>query len=181
MKIQALALAEFDTFARYLNAHLQDNGDPATGYFQPLSRELSVFTGERAERFRRALVLPLGQPGWRRAWVAWDDAGAIAGHIDLRAHAEAFTSHRCLLGIGVASSHRRQGLARRLVATACEWARAEVGIEHIDLQVLSSNASAVALYRALGFQRVGEIPDMFRIDGQRLAYTSMALDLAGGT
>lgn len=177
MTIQALAPAEFDTFARYLNGHLRDNGDPATGYFQPLSREQSVFAGERAERFRRALAVPLDQPGWRRAWVARDAGGDIAGHIDLRAHAEAFATHRCLLGIGVASDHRRQGLARRLVATACEWARAEAGIEYIDLQVLSSNSSAVALYRSLGFQLVGEIPDMFRIDGQRLAYTSMALDL----
>lgn len=177
LKIEALADSGFDAFAAYLTEHLKDNGRPATGYFQPLSREASVFGGERAERFRQALAVPLGQPGWRRAWVARADAGAIVGHVDLRAHAEAFTAHRCLMGLGVAASHRRQGLARRLVGTACEWAQREAGIEYVDLQVLSRNAAAVLLYVSLGFRQVGEMADMFRFDGQRFDYTTMTLVL----
>jgi RimJ/RimL family protein N-acetyltransferase len=177
LKIQPLAMVGFDAFASYLNAHLKDNGTPASGYFQPLAREASVFSGERAERFRQALAVPLGQPGWRRAWVARDEAGAIVGHVDLRAHPEAFTAHRCLMGLGVAANHRRQGLARRLVGTACEWAQHEAGIDYVDLQVLSRNAAAVLLYLSLGFRQVGEVPDMFRFDGQRFDYTSMALAL----
>ncbi|HEX5688311.1 MAG TPA: GNAT family N-acetyltransferase [Ideonella sp.] len=181
LKIQALLVSEFDTFARYLNEHLKDNGEPPAGYFQPLSRDLSVFVGERAERFRRALVVPVGHTGWRRAWIARDEADAIVGHVDLRAHAEAFTTHRCLLGLGVAGSHRRQGLAQRLVVTACRWARSEANIDYVDLQVLSNNTAALALYRAMGFRQVGEVVDMFRIDGRSLDYTSMTLALGPGT
>ena len=177
LRIEPLAPEGFDSFASYLNEHLKDNGTPSTGYFQPLSRQASEFAGERAQRFRLALAVPRGQPGWRRAWVARDGAGAIVGHVDLRAHAEAFTDHRCLMGLGVAASHRRQGLARRLVGTACGWARQEAGIEHVDLQVLSRNAAAVLLYLSLGFRQVGEIADMFRFDGQRFDYTTMTLAL----
>ena len=177
LKIEALAASGFDAFAAYLTEHLKDNGTPATGYFQPLSREASVFTGERAERFRQALAVPLGQSGWRRAWVARDDADTIVGHVDLRAHAEAFTAHRCLMGLGVAAPHRRQGLARRLVGTACQWARDEAGIDYVDLQVLSRNAAAVLVYLSLGFRQVGEMADMFRFDGQRFDYTTMTLAL----
>jgi len=178
LKIEPLAVSAFGAFAAYLNEHLKDNGTPASGYFQPLSREASVFAGDRAVRFRQALAMPLGQPGWRRAWVARDDVGAIVGHVDLRAHAEAFTSHRCLMGLGVAASHRRQGLARQLVGTACHWARHEAAMDYVDLQVLSRNAAAVLLYLSLGFRQVGEVADMFRFDGQHFDFTTMtrALD-----
>jgi ribosomal protein S18 acetylase RimI-like enzyme len=63
-----------------------------------------------------------------------------------------------------------------LVATAVAWARNE-GLDWLDLEVLSSNAPARALYLDCGFRQSGNIPDMFRIDGEQLAYTMMSLRL----
>lgn len=46
---------DFDAFAVYLNLHLQENGGPESGHFQPLARHHSVFAPERAAAFRQAL------------------------------------------------------------------------------------------------------------------------------
>ncbi|HEX9172832.1 MAG TPA: hypothetical protein VF861_09225 [Telluria sp.] len=48
----------------------------------------------------------------------------------------------------------------------------------VDLQVLSRNEPAIRLYHAAGFVKTGEIPEMFKIDGQLLSYTSMSRRLA---
>ncbi len=176
--MHVLDLARFDEFIAYLDDHLSDNGAPGTPYFQPLARAQSGFPRERAEHFRNALSIPVGQPGWRRAWLARAPDGRVAGHVDLRAHGERYAAHRCLLGMGVGRDFRRAGLGARLMAHAQRWAEAKTALEWIDLNVLSSNAPALALYRAAGFTQVGEIADMFKIDGQLFSYTSMAKRLA---
>ena len=106
--------------------------------------------------------------------MARDGDGRIAGHIDLRAHAERYTGHRCLLGMGVDRDHRKQGLGSRLIAHAAQWAQESAGLKWIDLQVLSANAPAIKLYERNGFHKTGEIAAMFNIDGQDFAYTSMS-------
>jgi ribosomal protein S18 acetylase RimI-like enzyme len=163
----------FDTFLAYLNDHLSDNGRGDTAYFQPLSRDESRFPAEKAEGLRAGMRTEVGVAGWRRVWVARAEDGAIAGHIDLRAHAERYAAHRCLLGMGVDRRHRKQGLGNRLIEHAAQWA-ATAGFEWIDLQVLSVNTPAIALYHRTGFQKTGEIPAMFHLDGQAFDYTSMS-------
>jgi YD repeat-containing protein len=115
----------------------------------------------------------VGAPGWRRAWVARDADGRIAGHIDLRAHAERYAAHRCLLGMGVDRGQRKAGLGGRLIAHAQSWAQLSA-LEWIDLQVLSTNTPAINLYLRNGFHKTGEIEGMFHIDGQRFSYTGMS-------
>jgi ribosomal protein S18 acetylase RimI-like enzyme len=177
--IDLIEVHEFDQFLVYLNDHLSDNGG-SSAYFQPLPRGESSFPPERAVNFRAGLVLPVGQAGWRRLWVARNSSHQIVAHIDLRAHAERFAEHRCLLGMGVDRGHRKIGLGKRLIAHAEAWARANELLEWIDLQVLSSNRAAIRLYERSGFERVGEIPDMFRIDGQNLSYITMSKALGKG-
>jgi GNAT superfamily N-acetyltransferase len=53
-------------------------------------------------------------------------------------------------GIEVAPEHRRQGLARTIMAALLEWG-AECGATTAYLQVLGHNAPALALYEGLGF------------------------------
>jgi len=64
----------------------------------------------------------------------------------------------------------------QLLDTAIEWA-AQQGLKWIDLEVLSANAPAVALYHKRGFVQTGEIPDLFRIDGGSYAYSYMSFSL----
>jgi ribosomal protein S18 acetylase RimI-like enzyme len=157
----------------YLNDHLADNGKDGAPLFQPMARSESRLPPEKEAGFITGLGTQVGEPGWRRVWLALDDAGAIAGHIDLRARPERPAAHRAMLGMGVHRDYRRQGLGARLVDAAMAWARIDAGIDWVDLEVLSVNRPARDLYERTGFAVVGEIADMFRIDGEQLAYTLM--------
>lgn len=173
MNLEKLDQAGFAGFVDYLNDHLSDNGQGSMPYFQPLPRDASRFPPEKEAAFKSGMQIEVSKPGWRRAWVMRDDDGRIAGHVDLRGHPESYTKHRCLLGMGVERKHRGQGLGRELLAHAEQWALL-AGIQWVDLQVLSMNTPAIKLYESSGYRKVGEIPNMFLIDGKHHSYTLMA-------
>jgi ribosomal protein S18 acetylase RimI-like enzyme len=175
--IEPLVATGFDDFFAYLDDHLRDNGRDGL-YFQPLSVDDSRLPVDKARAFFDGLSIDVGAAGWRRAWLARDERGAIAGHVDLRAHPEPFTGHRCLLGMGVHRDQRRRGVARRLLAHADRWAAAQPMLQWIDLRVLAINEPAVALYRAAGFEMNGGTRDRFVIDGRSIGEISMARQIA---
>ena len=173
LTIRPAGLDDLPAFFAYLNDHLSDNGRGDTALFMPMPRAASVFPPERQDAFRGAVAAARGQPGWRRLWLAWSEEGEIAGHIDLRARPEGASAHRALLGMGVHRDYRQQKLGQRLIETACAWALGDGQLEWIDLEVLSTNVPARQLYLRAGFTQAGEIADLFRIDGESLAYTLM--------
>jgi len=59
-----------------------------------------------------------------------------------------------VLTIGVASTARRKGVARALLAAALPPAR-ELGAAEVFLEVAVDNAPAIALYEGLGFRKAG--------------------------
>ena len=164
--------ADFDALFRYLGEQLAENGRDGL-WFMPLAPTGAGIPSGKRQAFRDGFATPMGEPGWRRGWIARDARGEVAGHIDLRAHPDAFTGHRCVLGMGVRRDLRRVGLATRLLAHATRWASAQ-GLKWIDLQVLSANEAAVAFYRREGFLMQGGRPDMFVIDGVSLGELWMA-------
>ena len=170
--IAPTADADVEALLSYLGEHLAENGRDGL-WFMPLAPTDAGIPAEKRQSFRDGFATPVGEPGWRRGWLARDARGEVAGHIDLRAHPDAFTGHRCVLGMGVRRDLRRVGLATRLLAHATRWASAQ-GLKWIDLQVLSANEAAVALYRREGFLMLGGRPDMFVIDGVSLGELWMA-------
>lgn len=166
LRIVALEPERLPQLFLYLDDHLQDNGRAGTPLFQPQARALSRFPPEKAAAFAGGLDTPLGQPGWRRVWIALDGAGNIAGHVDLRARPEPAAFHRTLLGMGVHRDARRLGLGLALVETALAWAAATPPLEWVDLDVLAVNLAARRLYERTGFVVTGEVPDLYRIDGE---------------
>ena len=56
-----------------------------------------------------------------------------------------------ILTLGVVESHRRQGLAKQLVARCVQIAKQNTNCYSVHLHVLHSNAAAKALYDACGF------------------------------
>jgi GNAT superfamily N-acetyltransferase len=171
-RIEALGEADLDELFAYLGEQLAENGRDGL-WFMPLAPTDAGMPRERQQAFRAGLATPVGAPGWRRGWIVRDARGRVAGHVDLRAHPDEFTSHRCQLGMGVRRDVRRHGLAARLLAHATQWASTQ-GLKWIDLQVLSANEAAVALYRREGFLMQGGRPDMFVIDGVSLGEIWMA-------
>jgi RimJ/RimL family protein N-acetyltransferase len=167
-RIEPLAPEALDAFFAHLCEHLAENGADGTAPFQPAPRGPSRVLDELAQAFRTGLVAPALEAGWRRAWVARDAQGCIVGHVDLRARREPWTSHRCLLGMGVRRPWRGRGLGTRLLQQAEAWAAATDSLEWIDLEVLAANLPALALYRRAGYTPFGETPDLFRIEGASL-------------
>ncbi len=175
--IRAATAADMPALIAYLGDQLTDNGSGETPLFMPIARGEAGFPPEKQASMRDGLALPVGQSGWRKPWIAFTQDGAIAGHVDLRARPEKASAHRALLGMGVHRAHRKQGLGALLVQVACNWARSQ-DIAWIDLDVLSVNRTAIALYERCGFTHVGEMPDMFRIDGQSYGHTFMTRAIA---
>jgi ribosomal protein S18 acetylase RimI-like enzyme len=175
--IRAADAADLPAFFAYLDDHLRDNGRDGTPLFQPLSRAQSQLPPGLKVSFIEGLAIPVGEPAWRRLWLALDSRGSVAGHIDLRARPEPLARHRAMLGMGVHRAYRRRGLGARLLSTAVDWARSEDGLKWIDLEVLSENRPAVALYLRSGFTMTARIEDMLRIDGvsHDLSYMTRAL------
>lgn len=169
--------ADLPAFFAYLDDHLRDNGVDGTPRFQPIGRDqLRTSAGLRLS-FIKGLVIPVGEPGWRRLWLALDVRGNIAGHIDLRSRPEAAAKHRAMLGIGVHRLYRRGGIGARLIDIATEWACDVANLDWIDLEVLSGNVPACELYLRTGFSMIARITDMLRIDGvdHDLIYMTRAL------
>ncbi|MDO1529633.1 GNAT family N-acetyltransferase [Fulvimonas sp. R45] len=70
-----------------------------------------------------------------------------------------------LAGLYVAPAHRRRGVGRALLHAAIAQARATRGVRQLKLGVNASNAAALALYRAAGFETYGVEPAALAIDG----------------
>jgi RimJ/RimL family protein N-acetyltransferase len=175
--IEPVTTAEFSSFVEYLNDHLADNGVGGQ-YFLPLNRDSRRVPPAIESSFQVGIDTPVGGAGWRRVWVARSSEGQIVGHVDLRCRPERFAAHRCVLGMGVHRDHRRLGLGAALLSYGEQWAADVAGLEWIDLDVLSTNEAAIRLYLRAGFIKIGEVPDMFMIDGRAHAYTTMTKKLA---
>ncbi|UCD48946.1 MAG: GNAT family acetyltransferase [Phycisphaerales bacterium] len=92
----------------------------------------------------------------------WFFVGEIAGEIVATCMA-GYEGHRGWINyLAVAPSHRRRGLATRLVREAERQLR-RAGCPKINLQVRTSNTDVIAFYEALGF-RVDDVVSM----GKRL-------------
>ena len=90
--------------------------------------------------------------------------GRLVGHAVVVPMALAATRHIVRLTIVVHPGAERQGIGRRLLSSLIEWARAAPGVRKIELNVRSTNAGAIALYRSLGFEEQGRQRERICID-----------------
>lgn len=72
--------------------------------------------------------------------------------------------HRAEFGINVDQAHWRRGIGRALTEACIQCAR-QAGYAQLELDVVSANGGAVALYRSLGFEEYGRNPKGFRTRG----------------
>ena len=118
-----------------------------------------------------------GELGWQRWFLALGPEGRAIGHVELAGASLASALHRCRLGIGVERGYRGQGLGRRLMQHAIAFAAAQPSLSWVDLRVFVHNDRARALYRSLGFQELGLVPDQFRVAGASIDDVRMTLAL----
>lgn len=122
--------------------------------------EEAMFTVTTPDEFR---VTDAEEEAWIRdhlddpaklALVA-DIDGEIIGLLDFKPHSRVRLAHVGAFGIGVRQGWRGCGIGTALLEALLEWAKNAPGIEKVGLAALSSNATALRLYRRFGFTEEG--------------------------
>lgn len=117
-----------------------------------------VTVESRAEWFRAF------DPATRPLWILEED-GEPAGWLGLRSFYGRPAYHRTVeSAVYVAPSHRRRGVARRLVAHALSECPG-LGIRNVLAFVFAHNEPSIALFEAHGFARWGLLPRVCEMDG----------------
>ena len=91
------------------------------------------------------------------------DGDEIVGIATLSGNQKTRLSHRAQMGVSVLKSYWHQGIGSKLVAIIIGYA-AEASIEIIELEVVTSNETAIALYQKYGFEVIGTYENFMKID-----------------
>jgi len=95
------------------------------------------------------------------------EEGRIAGMAGFHRETGPKTRHKGRVwGVYVTASKRGQGLARRMMKALLERAAGIAGLEQVLLSVTSTQTTALALYRSLGFEQFGTEPRALNIGGE---------------
>ena len=135
-------------------------------------RYLSFFEGfslESSNEFVRTNISE-GHPHF----VAVCD-GAVVGWCDISPTGRGNSAHVGVLGVGLLSPFRGQGLGRRLMQAAIDAAWMGDRFDRIELTVNSENLNAIALYGNLGFVMEGRKRNGVRIDDRYMDLLVMGL------
>ncbi|MFF8940359.1 GNAT family N-acetyltransferase [Streptomyces paradoxus] len=97
-----------------------------------------------------------------RTVVAVDEAGTVLGTAKMNANHHGNGAHVASASYMVDPAHRHRGVGRALCEHTLQWAR-EQGYRAMQFNaVVETNLPAVALYRSLGFEVLGTLPEGFR-------------------
>ena len=109
---------------------------------------------------------------------AWQGA-RLVGAVSCEGEGRSKLRHTVhLIGMMVADDCMGRGIGQALLETTLRLLRANTELEQVLLTVTSSNTGAVRLYRRLGFERYGQLPQALKcLDGRYLDKDLMRLDL----
>ncbi|MEV7782819.1 GNAT family N-acetyltransferase [Kitasatospora sp. NPDC088351] len=97
-----------------------------------------------------------------RTVVAVDEAGTVLGTAKMNRNHLGNGSHIASASYMVDPAHAGRGVGRALAGYSLEWAR-RAGYRAMQFNaVVASNEPAVRLYRSLGFDILGTLPEGFR-------------------
>ncbi len=128
------------------------------------------------EKIQERFSTSLNKINWQRAFLAIDN-NHIIGHLDLQGHHIESSLHRCRLGMGLDKEYRSMGLGTILMKEAIDWVTNSTQIDWIDLYTFEHNKSAIALYEKFGFEVVGKVADLFRVNGNKISDYQMTLKI----
>ncbi len=135
-------------------------GGASVGFLAPLARRT-------AEEYWKKVFAALGSHHF--LWVAEAD-GRVIGSVQLAAVERENSPHRAeLQKLFVLASHRGRGVSRKLMEAAESFA-SSIGRTLLVLDT-ESGSVAEAVYRHLGWQRAGEIPEFALTPDGRLHTT----------
>jgi len=149
---------------------------PATAFDLKLLAELhrAIFTAPWDQVWSEdSLAQILAMPG-ARGWILEDGTEPLGFAL-----ARFTLDEGEILLTGILPAARGQGHARRLMQAAIAAAR-QAGVARLFLEYAAPNAAAAALYRGLGFVRIGDRRHYYRdAAGTSHDAVTMALELLG--
>ena len=90
-------------------------------------------------------------------WLVAEEEGRVAGYIG----SQTCTDESDVMNVAVHPDFRRQGIGERLILDLIDQLN-QRGNHSLTLEVRTSNVSAIALYRKLGFEQVGLRKNYYR-------------------
>lgn len=129
---------------------------PQSDYIPKLEQEITLTVEQERE--------------WINSFLSHDQSlllvaeheGQIIGNIDLTASRRKMMEHTAVIGMGMQKEWRNSGLGTALLSTAINWARQNPILELLWLQVYTENEAGLNLYRKMGFEDSGIIPNFFK-------------------
>ncbi|MDE1838110.1 MAG: GNAT family N-acetyltransferase [Euryarchaeota archaeon] len=112
--------------------------------------------------------------GRESAFFVVEVDGKIRGLLNVGRGRWSKDAHVATLGMSCHPDFRGIGLGTALLSQALDWARS-VGVKKVSLEVFSTNAAAISLYRKMGFQEEGRLKGHFLIDDAPVEAVFMAL------
>ncbi|QRG69135.1 GNAT family N-acetyltransferase [Brevibacillus choshinensis] len=103
--------------------------------------------------------------------------GTLVGNLTFRGGARARTQHAGEFGVSVLKDFWGYGIGRALIESLLGWAKDSAVVRKINLRVRSDNASAIHLYKKLGFKEEGVFTREFLIDGVFYDCILMGIDI----
>lgn len=125
---------------------------------------------ENVAAFQRGLILRNGPVYYAI------ELHRVVGWCDIFPEDNPRQSHRGTLGMGLLPEYRGRGIGAELMRAALVHAKS-FGLEKVELNVYTSNAAAVALYRKMGFEEEGLIKKYRKLDGRYFDCLLMAKHL----
>lgn len=115
--------------------------------------ERSRVMRDRWEKDLRRRLSPYVEGGRTEAYIAEGEGGVVLGYLLLGEGGGFLTSepHGFIFDVWVAPEHRGQGVGKRLVDWAVQWAKGR-GFRKLKLEVSESNERARHIYEELGFR-----------------------------
>jgi len=94
------------------------------------------------------------------------DGARVVGMADIKRGARTGNRHLCVLGMGVLSTYRGQGVGRRLLEAIIAEAKTLPGLCRMELGVTPWNTAAIGLYESVGFKLEGVKPKGVSLRGE---------------
>ena len=141
-------------------AHIPSFRDTADAIFRE-SRMFSFCEAPPLEQFRQFVEGTIRNDEPQFVAVS---GGAVIGWCDILIKPRPAQRHSGVLGLGVLSAHRRQGIGTALLEATIGAARKK-GLTRIELYVRADNENARRLYEKFGFAAEGLLRKHILIDG----------------
>jgi len=133
-------------------------------YNAAIAARCNAYLEPLTEADRRPWVAAASRPG--TPVFVWEQDGRVAGYCSLSGYRSGRGALAGVVEVSyyVDSRFRRQGIARRLVCHALDFARAQGRTEALAI-LLGGNTPSIALLESLGFAEWGRLPAAARFPG----------------